>query len=94
VTIDTDPNPEAVHDETSFLAFVAELAADRRLASQIQNGPYDAPRGWQNDNVEAFLEGALAWAEASRFGRTQGLPDDANVWRRVAVFLYCGKIYE
>jgi hypothetical protein len=94
VTAYADPNPETVHDETSFLAFVAQLAADRRLACQLQSGPYDAPRGWQNDTIEAFLESALAWAEASRFGRTQGLPEDSNVWRRLAVFLYCGKIYE
>lgn len=89
-----DPNPESVHDEASFLAFVAELARDRKVASEMASQPFDAPRGWQNGTIEGFLEGAVAWAEASDFGRAQGLTDDASPWRRFAVFLYCGKIYE
>ena len=87
-------DPDSVHDEKSFLTFVAELAEDRRQANRIDEGPYGAPRGWQNDTIENFLEAALAWAEASNFGRTQGLSDETNTWRRLAVFLYCGKIYE
>ena len=53
-----------------------------------------SPRGWQNLTIEDFLEAALAWAEASNFGRSQGVDDSANPWRRLAIFLYCGKIYE
>lgn len=36
---------------------------------------------WQNDCIEDFLDSAHAWA-------------DASPWKRFAVFLYCGKIYE
>ena len=89
-----DPDPSSVHDETSFLAFVAELARDKVRASKMNAVESDAPRGWQNQTIAAFLESAVAWAEDSNFGRRQGLPDDASPWRRFAVFLYCGKIYE
>jgi hypothetical protein len=91
------PNPETVEDETSFLAFVRTLAADRRLAATHKGHDphgYDAPRGWQNGTIEQFLEAALSWAEDTGFGRTQGLADNVVHWRRLAVFLYTGKIYE
>jgi hypothetical protein len=90
----SQPNPDSVHDESTFVAFVRALLEDRRLANAVEDGPYGAPRGWQNGTVEDFLSGALTWAEDSNFGRTQGLTDEANPWRRLAVFLYCGKIYE
>ncbi len=88
------PNPDSVTDEASFLAFVQELADDRKLAAHIDDGPFGAPRSWQNHTIETFLEAALSWAQDSDFGRSQDLPENASVWRRVAVFLYCGKIYE
>jgi len=93
--MEPDPNPDTVHDEQSFLEFVRTLAADRRLAD-LDGRPaiYAAPRGWQNDTIEQFLESAVSWAEDSGFGRTQGLSEDASPWRRFAVFLYSGKIYE
>jgi hypothetical protein len=94
MTKESGPNPDSVHDEKSFLAFVTDLAEDRRLASQMNDGPYGASRGWQNDTIVDFLESALAWAQDSNFGRTQGLTDETNAWKRLAVFLYCGKIYE
>jgi hypothetical protein len=50
--------------------------------------------GWQNGTIEQFLEAALSWAEDTGFGRTQGLADNVVPWRRLAVFLYTGKIYE
>ena len=73
---------EAVSDRDSFLAFVKALIADR------QSG-----QGWENDSIEQFLDAAAAWAEDSQFGDRQGLKD-ASPWKRFAVFLYCGKIYE
>jgi hypothetical protein len=88
-----DPNPDTVHDEQSFLAFVEALAADRCIASEVAGGPYSAPRGWQNDSIDSFLRSAAAWAETSKFGEAQGLAG-ASLWRKFAVFLYCGKIYE
>jgi hypothetical protein len=94
VSPDVVLDPKSVHDEKSFLVFVSALTDDRRLANAVDEGPYDSPRGWQNDTIESFFESAVAWAQASNFGRTQGLTDEANPWQRFAVFLYCGKIYE
>jgi len=94
VNRDSSPNPDSVHDEASFLSFVATLAADRREAAKVPDAGFGAPRGWQNHTVDDFLDAALAWAHDSSFGRTQGLDVDASVWRRIAVFLHAGKIYE
>src|SRR5262245_34718889 len=94
---DPQPNPDSVNDEESFLAFVRLLEADRRLAAKVEEQDlqgYGAPRGWQNATIEQFLESAVAWAEASQFGRRQSLGEAASPWRRLAVFLYAGKIYE
>jgi len=90
---DAGPNPDAVRDEASFLTFVEALAEDRRRANLADEGPYGAPRGWQNDSIESFLAAAVAWARDSDFGRKQGLID-ASPWKVLAVFLHCGKIYE
>jgi hypothetical protein len=95
--VDPDPDPESVTDEESFLAFVRNLEADRRLAAKLEATDLhglDSPRGWQNSTIEQFLEAALAWADDSQFGRRQDLDDGQSPWRRFAVFLYCGKIYE
>jgi glycine C-acetyltransferase len=46
-----------------------------------------------DQTIEAFLGAASSWAESTNVGLTQGL-DPANPWKRFAVFLYCGKIYE
>lgn len=77
---------DQVDDGQTFLRFARALAEDRAAAS---------PEGtdWQNDTIESFLECAVAWAEASDFGISQGLVA-SNPWRQFAVFLYCGKIYE
>ena len=83
-----------MHDERSFLAFVKALVEDRRLADRLDEGPYGARRGWQNDSIADFLESAVAWTEDSDFGRNQGVPVEASPWCRAAIFLYCGKIYE
>lgn len=94
--VEPDPVPESVTDEESFLAFVRALAADRTLAAEEEkrDAGYGAPRRWQSSTIEQFLEGAIAWAEESGFGRRQGLGDEVSPWRRFAVFLYAGKIYE
>lgn len=88
---------EEVQDEASFLAFVRELAEDRKAASAVEHrdtAPFDSgPGAWENRSIESFLEAALAWAEDSRFGATQGL-ESADPWRKFAAFLYCGKVYE
>ena len=96
----TDPHDllESVNDEHSFLAFAKALHADRadedakeRDAPSNAYGP--GANGWENGTIEQFLGDAIAWAESTNVGLKQGLTED-NPWKRFAVFLYCGKIYE
>lgn len=89
---------DEVSDERSFLAFVEALKKDREADVRAQGTtPVDAcgrgPGGWENHTIEDFLDAALSWAEATNLGATQGL-EMASPWKRAAVFLYCGKIYE
>lgn len=89
---------ERVTDQESFLAFVRALAQDRRSAAQAESknaaSPYGPDAGgWENTSIESFLEAAIAWAEDSNFGLKQGLAS-VSPWRKFAVFLYYGKIYE
>lgn len=85
---------DKVEGPESFLEFVRRLRADRLSDTR---GKVDesgcGPNGWYNHTIEGFLEAAIAWAEDTELGATQGL-ESTNVWRRCAVFLYCGKIYE
>jgi hypothetical protein len=74
---------DAVTDEATFLEFVCALTADRR----------DNAQAWENSSIEDFLEASRSWAEDSEFGSRQGL-SAASPWKKFAVFLYCGKIYE
>lgn len=74
---------ETVNDESTFLAFVHALATDRQSDAEH----------WENNSIEGFLGSACAWAEDSDFGSKQGL-SAASPWRKLATFLYCGKIYE
>ncbi len=60
----------------------------RALIADRQNG-----HDWENTTIEDFLSAALAWAEDSNMGMTQGLPEEPT-WRTFVVFLYSGKIYE
>ena len=97
MTHDPMPDPKTLNDEASFVAFVRDLEADRRLAARGEVDDLhgcDAARGWQSSTIEQFLESALGWAEASRFGRSQWLAGDSSAWRRLAVFLHAGKGYE
>lgn len=89
---------ESVSDEKSFIAFAKALAADRvdEVAKEAEtpSSPYGpGANGWENGTIEQFLDGAVSWAEATNVGLTQGM-DPTNPWKRFAVFLYCGKIYE
>ena len=78
-----------VSDERTFLEFVEALRADRAASDQEPN----VSRGWQNDTIASFLESACAWASDSDFGEGEGL-SDSSPWKKFAVFLYAGKIYE
>lgn len=96
----SDPGDLAdeVVDLRSFLAIVGALI-DERVADVAKQRlqpvePFGrSPNGWENDTIEGFLGSALQWAEDSRMGRTQGLPEGPS-WRAFATFLSCGKIYE
>jgi hypothetical protein len=89
---------ESVSDLPSFLEFARLLAKDRADAV-LQEATHPSPPfgpeagGWENTSIERFLEHAIRWAEDTEMGASQGLSPD-NPWKRFAVFLYCGKIYE
>lgn len=89
---------EDVKDSKSFLNFARALAADRSAFVMQEKGSPNSLFGsgancWEATTIESFLESAIAWAEASDFGITQGL-SLSNPWKQFAAFLYCGKIYE
>jgi len=85
---------ETVVDETTFLAFVAALEKDLRAnaGGRVDNFGRNE-HGWENHSIEDFLKAAHAWAEDSKFGSKQGLASESP-WKKFAVFLFCGKIYE
>jgi hypothetical protein len=96
--MDTSALLAAVADQSSFLAFARALKADREHAAKIESDPSAVAgerevEAWQNVTIESFLGAAIAWAEDSRFGASQGLKHD-NPWKKFAVFLQCGKMYE
>lgn len=85
---------DAVVDVATFLDFARALLADRENTEDDFIDPFGRGRsGWENHTIEDFLAAAIAWAEASTFGATQGL-EESSPWKRFATFLYCGKIYE
>lgn len=88
-------DPDTVTDRDSVVRFVEYLAADRVAAADVENADpqcyqWDGAAGWQNTEIPAFLEGALAGSLAQRDWGTGAAPS----WRDLAVFLYLGKIYE
>lgn len=89
---------EKVKDRDSFFKFVEALIKDREAAKNQErekpSNPYGPDAGgWENVEIETYLEAALAWAETTRMGASQGLPE-APTWMSLATFLYMGKIYE
>ena len=96
--MDTSALLAAVADQSSFLAFARALKTDRERAVKAASDPSAGAaepvvEAWQNDTIESFLGAAIAWAEDSRFGASQGLKHD-NPWKKFALFLQCGKMYE
>ena len=88
---------DKVEDEISFLDFVRALQVDKEDEQRKENdnpsNPYNHGwNGWENSTIEGFLESAVAWAQDSDFGRA--IEPNANQWKRFALFLYGGKIYE
>jgi hypothetical protein len=85
---------DQVHDEQSFIKFVAELAADWDEEREIATSPYSSGAlGWENGTIGAFLESAGSWAESSING-LEFYEKPSNPWRRAAHILHAGKFYE
>jgi hypothetical protein len=83
-----------VVDAASFLRFVRALIEDRiSEKDNLVEASRRGVRGWENHTIEDFLRAAVAWGESTGMGENQGLKD-ASAWKRVAVFLHCGKVYE
>ena len=85
-----------VHDEASFIAFVAALGEDfaRERALEKENpssGYGPGALGWENDRIDSFLEAATRAAEG---GLKRPGAAAQNPWNRCAEILYIGKIYE
>jgi hypothetical protein len=88
---------DKVEDQESFLAFARALLLDKedeiRKEKKNPPPPYSSgANGWENDDVSGFLESAIAWAEDSDFGKRPS--EVTNTWKKFALFLYGGKIYE
>jgi hypothetical protein len=91
---------EEVRDRAAFFAFVRALIRDRDASVAQETAdpnsyPYLCPDagGWYSRSIAGYLETSLAWAEATKMGVTQGLPEEPS-WQAFATFLYLGKIYE
>lgn len=89
----------AVTDESSFIGFLAALAADRRdevkKEATTPSTPYESgANGWQNVTIEEFLEAASDWADESADGLSKIYEVPDNPWKRCAQILYMGKLYE
>jgi hypothetical protein len=82
---------DAVCDEASFCAFLNVLAVDWFTEQEIEQslpGPkYRAGAlGWENGTIGDFL-GAAAVGLGAR-------SDETNIWKRAALIVWLGKIYE
>lgn len=89
---------DQVYDEKTFLIFLKALMDDRIDEVEKEkispSSPYGAgANGWQNDTIEGFLEAAIAWAEDSKRGIGEA-ESETNAWKRCALILYMGKMYE
>ena len=85
---------ENVKDEATFLVFAKALYEDKEdetIKNRVNALPqlFEGSNSWQNTSIEGFLESAIAFTEDSP--QWQG---EKNLWRKFALFLYGGKIYE
>jgi len=95
--MELDEYLEKVKDKETFLEFVRALQADKededRKEKENPSNPYSHGwNGWENNTIDGFLESAIAWAEDSNFG--DNIEKTENLWKKFALFLYGGKIYE
>jgi hypothetical protein len=89
---------DQVHDEESFLQFVAALAVDWEEEREIEkvkpSSPYSAGAlGWENGTVGSFLDAAAQWGIDSING-LKFYKKPSNPWQRAAHILRAGKFYE
>lgn len=70
---------DEVDDEQSFLRFARSL-----LAEDLST---------EGESFSDALEAAIAWAESSDFGSSEGL-GPASPWKKAAAFLLAGTVLE
>ena len=70
---------DQVDDEESFLKFARSL-----LEGDLSR---------QEESFSDALEAAIAWAESSNFGSSEGL-GPASPWKKAAAFLLAGTVLE
>ena len=81
-----------VKDEATFLTFAKALLKDREPHEGKTLDDVGFSGDWANNSISGYLEAAIAWAEDSNFG--DNIKPESNAWKKAALFLYCGKIYE
>ena len=74
-----------VIDESSFIRFVEQLAAERRLADSLPLELDGFQGEWANQSIADFLSAAADWAKDSSFGQRPG-PKPSNNWQLFAQF--------
>lgn len=89
---------EAVNDESSFIEFIAAVAADWETEQEIESANPSSryssgALGWENGSIGTFLDASCRWACASAQGlKFYEVPE--NPWRRAADIIFAGKGYE
>lgn len=88
---------EEVNDRKSFVLFVKALINDRREDDKISKANPEkyqwssGPLGWENGSIDTYLDAALSCFEDGKWREEN--PDEIT-WKKLAEFLYGGKIYE
>ena len=85
---------ESVKDRETFFDFANALLSDKEdEARKEKESPTiysdKGHNGWVNNNIEGFLDSAIAFTEDN-----SSWIDEPNLWKKFALFLYGGKIYE
>ena len=81
---------ERMKDESTFLAFVEAVKAERASEENQRDVLDESQRQWANNSIAAFLEAATAWAHDSEFGARPG-PKPGNPWQLFAQFIWAGR---
>ena len=89
---------EVVADERAFVRLLQLMVLDRQDEQQKELARPSSPcsagaNGWENYSIEAFLEAAAAWAEATSRTTTLGA-EASDAWRRAAMIVVAGAFYE